>query len=49
MNIIFGKLGHETNTFSVERGDFKRWSQTGWYTGEDVITVHREKLIIHLV
>lgn len=38
MKILFGKLGHETNTFSSERGDFKRWAPNGWLVGEKIRT-----------
>ena len=37
MKIIIGKLAHETNTFSPQKSDFKRWSQTGWYVGAELV------------
>lgn len=38
MKILFGMLGHESNTFSSEIGDFKRWAPNGWSVGEDIFT-----------
>jgi len=43
MKIICGMLGHETNTFSAEMCDFARWSQTGWFHGEEVIRGYEGK------
>lgn len=43
MKIIIGKLAHETNTFSPQKSDFNRWSQTGWYVGEEVVEELRGK------
>ena len=34
MRILIGRMGHEANTLSKERGDFERWSRTGWYEGQ---------------
>lgn len=41
MKIIYGRIGHETNTLSHEKSDFERWSRPGWLVGED-ITTHNE-------
>ncbi len=41
MKIIFGKLGHETNTFSVEKGTFEYWTRAGWHEGQDLIDACR--------
>ncbi|MBR5229966.1 MAG: M81 family metallopeptidase [Firmicutes bacterium] len=36
MRIIYGRLGHEANTFSVEKGTFERFSRGEWVQEEEV-------------
>jgi len=36
MKIIYGMLGHEANTFSVEKGTFERFAPNGWAVGEEI-------------
>ncbi len=40
MKVLFGLLGHETNTFAADKGDFKRWAPNGWVTGDDIFTAY---------
>lgn len=40
MKILFGMLGHETNTFASDEGTFERWAQSGWTVGEDIFRVY---------
>lgn len=37
MRILIGRMGHESNTLSMERGDFERWTRFGWYEGQAMI------------
>ncbi len=41
MKILFGMLGHESNTFASDPGDFKRWAPNGWSVGEAIFTNFR--------
>ncbi|HWQ61868.1 MAG TPA: M81 family metallopeptidase [Negativicutes bacterium] len=41
MKILFGMLGHESNTFAADAGDFKRWAPNGWSVGEEIFTNFR--------
>ena len=43
MKIVIGKLGQETNTFSIEKGTFEYWSRAGWCTGNEILNVFRGK------
>lgn len=36
MKIIYGMLGHEANTFSIEKGTFERFAPNGWAVGEEI-------------
>lgn len=36
MKIIYGMLGHEANTFSIEEGTFERFAPNGWAVGEEI-------------
>jgi len=36
MRIIYGRLGHEANTFSIEKGTFERFSREEWVQDEEV-------------
>lgn len=40
MKILFGMLGHETNTFASDEGTFERWAPSGWTVGEDIFRVY---------
>lgn len=39
MKILFGMLGHETNTFAHDKGTFERWAQNGWTVGENIFRI----------
>ena len=36
MRIIYGRLGHEANTFSIEKGTFDRFSREEWVQEEEL-------------
>ena len=36
MRIIYGMLGHEANTFSIEKGTFERFAPNGWAVGDEI-------------
>lgn len=40
MKILFGMLGHETNTFASDKGTFERWAPSGWTVGKDIFRVY---------
>lgn len=41
MKVLFGMLGHESNTFAPDIGDFKRWAPDGWVVGEEIFAIYR--------
>lgn len=41
MKILFGMIGHESNTFAPDTGDFKRWASNGWLVGEEIFAIYR--------
>ena len=43
MNILIGKIGHETNVFSSEAGTFERWTHNEWAVGEDIVPLYTDK------
>ncbi|MCO5965415.1 M81 family metallopeptidase [Sinorhizobium meliloti] len=43
MKILFGLLGHESNTFASGAGDFKSWAPNGWWAvGEELFTKYQD-------
>lgn len=42
MNIIYGMLGHEANTFSSEKGTFERFAPNGWAVGEEIYEKYKD-------
>ncbi len=40
MKILFGMLGHETNTFASDLGTFERWAPNGWTIGENIFRIY---------
>ena len=46
MKIIYGRLGHEANTFSIEKGTFARFSREEWVQEEDVYPKYKTPTII---
>lgn len=40
MKILFGMLGHETNTFASDKGTFDRWAPNGWTVGDDIFRIY---------
>lgn len=40
MKILFGLLGHETNTFASDKGTFARWAPSGWTVGEEIFRIY---------
>ncbi|WP_192249291.1 M81 family metallopeptidase [Mesorhizobium caraganae] len=44
MKILFGMISHESNTFALDTGDFKRWASNGWSVGEEIFSKYRNKI-----
>lgn len=42
MKIIYGMLGHEANTFSIEKGTFERFAPNGWAVGEEIYEKYKD-------